>query len=65
MYNTRKELLLLGDFNIDMYNKSDEGRFPNHNLVEFCQRFCFVNKISESTRVTDKTKTLIDVVLTL
>ena len=64
MYNTRKELLLLGDFNMDMYHQSEEGRFPNRNLVDICQRFCLVNKISEPTRVTDKTKTLIDVVLT-
>ena len=63
MYKTRKELLLLGDFNMDLYHNSAEDRLPNSHLVDFCQRFCLVNKISEPTRVTDKTKTLIDVVL--
>ena len=62
-YNTRKELLLLGDFNMDMYHNSEEGRFPNRKLADCCQRFCLVNKITEQTRVTDKTMTLIDVAL--
>ena len=57
-------LLLLGDFNMDMYHKSGEGRFPNRKLADFCQRFCLVNKITEPTRVRDKTMTLIDVALT-
>ena len=60
MYNTRKELLLLGDFDMDMYHQSEEGRFPNRNLVNFCERFFLANKIFEPTRVTDKTKTLVD-----
>ena len=36
------------------------------NLADFCQRFCLVglNKITEPMRVTDKTKILIDVILT-
>ena len=29
MYNTRKELLLLGDFHMDMYENRDESRFPD------------------------------------
>ena len=40
MYNTRKELLLLGDFNMDMYENRDESRFPDTRLVDFCNRFC-------------------------
>ena len=31
--------------------------------VDFCHRFCFVNKITEPTRVTDRTKTILDVIL--
>lgn len=31
--------------------------------VDFCHRFCFVNKITEPTRVTDRTKSLLDVIL--
>ena len=64
MFNTRKELQLLGDFNMDMYRKSEEGRFLNHKEADFSQRFCLVNKITEQTRVTHKTITLIDVALT-
>ena len=55
---------MIGDMNMDMYSNEDEDRFPNNNLADFCQRFCLVNKITEPTRVTDKTKTLIDVILT-
>ena len=64
MFRSRQELLLIGDMNMDMYSNEDEDRFPNSNLADFCQRFCLVNKITEPTRVTDKTKTLIDVILT-
>ena len=64
MYNTRKELLLLGDFNMDMYENRDEGRFPDIRLVDFCNRFCLSNRINEPTRVTKTSKSLIDVLLT-
>ena len=63
MYNLRKELLLLGDFNMDLYNIA-EGRAPNSHLVDFCERFRLVNNIPEPTRVTSTTKRLIDVALT-
>ena len=38
MYNTRKELLLLGDFNMDMYmyENRDESCFPDSRLVNLC-----------------------------
>ena len=64
MYNTRKELLLLGDFNMDMYENRDEGRFPDIRLVDFCNRFCLSNRINEPRRVTKTSKSLIDVLLT-
>ena len=63
MYKTRKELLFIGDFNQDMYTNFVENRLPNKNLVDFCHRFCFLNKITEPTRVTDRTKSLRDVIL--
>ena len=63
MYQTRKELVLLGDFNQDMYTNPVENRFPNKNLVDFCNRYCFENKITMPTRVTDRTKSLLDVIL--
>ena len=63
MYKTRKELLFIGDFNQDMYTNFAENRLPNKNLVDFCHRFCFLHKITEPTRVTDRTKSLLDVIL--
>ena len=63
MYKTRKELLLIGDFNQGMYTNFVENRLPNRNLVDFCHRFCFVNKITEPTRVTDRTKSILDGIL--
>ena len=63
MYKTRKELLLIGDFNQDMYTNFVENGLPNKNLVDFRHRFCFVNKITEPTRVTDRTNSLLDVIL--
>ena len=35
MYKTRRELLLIGDFNQDMYTNFAENRLPNNNLVDF------------------------------
>ena len=64
MYMTRQEVLLLDDFNMDMYENMVENRYPNRNLLDFCQRFGLVNMITKPTRVTDKSKTLIDVILT-
>ena len=63
MYKTRKELLLIGDFNQDMYTNFVENLLPNKNLVDLCHRFCFENKITELTRVTDRAKSLLDVIL--
>ena len=64
MYTTRKELLLLGEFNMDMNENRDDGRFPDIRLVDFCNRFCLSNRINEPTRVTKISKSLIDVLLT-
>ena len=54
MYMTRQELLLLDDFNMDMFENMAENRYPNRNLLDFCQRFSLVNMITKPTRVTDK-----------
>ena len=59
MYNSKKELLLLGDFNMDLYHNATEGRIPNRRLVDFCERFCLVNNILEPTRVASNTKVLL------
>ena len=62
--NARKELLLLGDFNVDMYKNSDKGFFPDIRLIDFCNRFCLVNRINEPKRISKTSKSLIDVLLT-
>ena len=64
MYNTRKELFLLGDFNKDMHENRDESRFPDTRLVDFCNRFCLSNRIDNPTKVTKTSKSLIDVLFT-
>ena len=46
-----------------MYMNFVENRLPNKNLVDFRHRFCFVNKTAELARVTDRTKSLLDVIL--
>ena len=63
MYKTPRELLLIGDFNQDMYTNFAENRLPNNNLVDFCHRFCFAYKMTEPTRVIDRRKSLLDVIL--
>ena len=57
-------ILLLGDFNMDLYNNTTEARAPNSHLVDFCERFHLVNNIPEPIRVASTTKRLIDVALT-
>ena len=63
MCESRQEILLIGDFNIDMLVR-EHGHDPeNDSLMDFCDRFCLQNQISEPTRVTEKRMTLIDVTL--
>ena len=42
-----------------MLVNEDEGRTENKDL---CDRFCLCYQITESTRVTEKSKSLIDVI---
>ena len=63
MYKTRKGLLLIRDFNQDIYTNFVVNGLPNKNLLDLCHRFCFVNKITEPIRVTDITKSLLGVIL--
>ena len=46
-----------------MYRNFVEIRLPNKNVVDFGLRFCLVTKITEPSRVTDRTKSLLDVIL--
>ena len=49
---------------MDMYKNSDKGCFPDVRLVDFCNRFCLLNRINEPKRITKTSKSLIDVLLT-
>ena len=63
MYKCRQEIILIGDYNLDMLVDCDEGRKGNKELKDLCDRFCLFNQITEATRVTEKSKSLIDVIL--
>ena len=49
---------------MDIHTNDDEDITADKSLSDFCDRFCFTNQISEPTRVTENSKTLIDIVLT-
>ena len=63
MYGSRQEILFIRDFNINMLVRENGEDAENNSLKDFCDRFCLQNQINEPTRVTDKTMTLLDVVL--
>ena len=63
MYRSREEILLIGDFNIDMLVRGNREDTENNSLKDFCDRFCLHNQIKETTRLTQKTMTLLDVIL--
>ena len=63
MLKKRKEVVFLGDFNLDMFVGNDNSRNPNAELSDFCDQFCLTNTINEPTRVTISSATLIDVIL--
>jgi len=53
MYGSRKEILLIGNFDIDMLVREQGGDRENNALMDSCSRFCLQNQIRELTRVTD------------
>ena len=63
MYTSRQEILLIGDFNIDLLVGEHGVVAEDNSLMDLCDRFCLQNQISEPTRVTEKTKSLLDVIL--
>ena len=63
MYKVRNELILIENFNVEMTEDSSIERAADQRLTEFCERFCLRNQITEATRVTNTSKTLIDVIL--
>lgn len=62
LYNTRNELLIIGDLNFNMLD--DGNSEPDPHLTDFCDRFCMTNTITEPTRVTNTSASLIDVLIT-
>lgn len=62
MYKSHQEILLIGDFNVDMLVREHEESEHN-SLKDFCDRFCLQNQINEPTRVTENTMTLLNVIL--
>ena len=61
MYKTRKELVLIRDFNQDMYMNFAENRLHDRN--SWFLSSVLLRKQNEPTRVTDRTKTILDVIL--
>ena len=64
MLKIRNEIVFIGDFNIDTMDYVD-GNLHNTNnpLADFCDCYCLSNTITEPTRVTNTSETLIDVIL--
>ncbi|KAL9959888.1 hypothetical protein ACROYT_G033260 [Oculina patagonica] len=62
LFNIRNELLIIGDLNFNMY--VDGNTEADSQLTEFCDCFCMSNTITEPTRVTNNSASLIDVILT-
>ncbi|XP_022809244.1 uncharacterized protein LOC111346205 [Stylophora pistillata] len=63
MFRCRQEIILIGDYNLDMLVNEDEGRRKNKALRDLCDRFCLFKQITEPTRITEKSQSLIDVIL--
>ena len=64
MYVKRKEVMFIGDFNMNMLESPDNPNGPNKDLTKFSQQFCLTNVIHEATRTTNYSRTLLDIVLT-
>ena len=60
VYDECKELLLLGDMNINMLNSDDINSASPHKLMHVLNSVNLVQVITKPTRVTSKSKTLID-----
>lgn len=62
MYTKRKEIIFIGDFNIDMPSEKTSSGW-SHNLTNFCDKFCLTNTITDHTTVTVSSKPLLDIIL--
>ena len=64
VYDECKELLLLGDMNINMLNSDDIISASPHKLMHVLNSVNLVQVITKPTRFTSKSKTLIDHIYT-
>lgn len=64
MYVKHKEIMFIGDFNMNMLESPDNPNGPNKDLTNFMEQFCLTNVIHEATRTTNCSSTLLDIVLT-
>ena len=64
VYDECKELLLLGDMNINMLNSDDINSASTHKLMNVINSVNLAQIITKPTRVTAKSKTLIDHIYT-
>jgi hypothetical protein len=53
----------MGDFNMNMLQGDDNPLGPSKELSNFCDQFCLTNMILNPTRVTNTSKSLLDVIL--
>ena len=60
--NEEKEIVILGDFNYDLLNRSVTHN--SDNFLEILNLYQLHQLINEPTRITETSKTLIDVVIT-
>ena len=65
MLKSKREIIFLGDFNIDMLQSNCNINLHSHTnpLTDFCDQLCLTNTVDEPTRVTKTSKSLIDVIL--
>ena len=65
LWTRRKNLIIMGDLNSDLRERQDQSLSQNGKLLKTLMvRFGLKNMIKQSTRVTQNTETLIDVILT-
>ena len=60
MYAKREEILFIGDFNMDMVSGKDNTQGPSQELSGFCDQLCLTNVIRNPIRVTNSSKSLLD-----
>ena len=64
VYDECKELLLLGDMNNNLLNSDDNNSASPHKLMHVLNSVNLVQVITKPTRVTSKSKTIIDHIYT-